>query len=380
VIAIAVVYPLWAPDSPVSSEPDRGDLRLVSIARGDIVRNVTAAGTLEAVETVEVSSQLSGQIARLMADHNSVVRADQPLASLDSATFEVMVQEAEAALAVAQAQHDEAVTAVEGIQARHDDALRDFQVKTTLAKTGDVARRDAERSQATARALTAELSAARAREQMSAARIIAARAALERARLDLKRTTIRSPIEGIVIRRSVELGQTVAASLQAPTLFTIARDLSDMRVNTSVSEADIGAVRAGQRALFEVDSYPGRTFEGRVLEIRKAPQMVQNVVTYTVMVSAPNPERLLLPGMTADARIVVEEHPDVIIVPNSALSFRPGQVGASAAEPMIWVRTASGRLHPIAVSLGATGDSLTEIRSPGISVGDQVAVGYRSKP
>jgi HlyD family secretion protein len=101
---------------------------------------------------------------------------------------------------------------------------------------------------------------------------------------------------------------------------------------------------------------------------------------YTVMVSAPNPESLLLPGMTADARIVVEEHPDVIIVPNSALSFRPGQVGANAAEPMIWVRTASGRLHPTAVSLGATGDSLTEIRSPGISVGDQVAVGYRSKP
>jgi HlyD family secretion protein len=215
---------------------------------------------------------------------------------------------------------------------------------------------------------------------MSAARIIAARAALERARLDLKRTTIRSPIEGIVIRRSVELGQTVAASLQAPTLFTIARDLSDMRVNASVSEADIGAIRAGQRALFEVDSYPGRTFEGRVLEIRRAPQMVQNVVTYTVMVSAPNPESLLLPGMTADVRIVVEEHPDVIIVPNSALSFRPGLLGASKAEPMIWVRTASGRLHPAAVSLGATGDSLTEIRSPGINVGDQVAVGYRSKP
>jgi HlyD family secretion protein len=185
-----------------------------------------------------------------------------------------------------------------------------------------------------------------------------------------------------VIRRSVELGQTVAASLQAPTLFTIARDLSDMRVNASVSEADIGAVQIGQRALFDVDSYPGRTFEGRVLEIRKAPRMVQNVVTYTVMVSAPNPEGLLLPGMTADARIVVEEHPDVVVVPNSALRFRPDHVDASRAEPgkgMIWVRTASGGLHPAAVSLGATGDSLTEIRSPDIEVGEQVAVGHRSK-
>jgi HlyD family secretion protein len=156
-----------------------------------------------------------------------------------------------------------------------------------------------------------------------------------------------------------------------------------MRVNASVSEADIGAVRVGQRALFEVDSYPGRRFEGRVLEIRKAPRMVQNVVTYTVIVSAPNPEGLLLPGMTADARIVVQEHPGVLVVPNSALSFHPNEIGASKPEPgkgMIWVRTPSGRLHPTAVSLGATSDSLTEIQSPDIHVGEQVAVGYRSKP
>src|SRR5262249_25582427 len=158
----------------------------------------------------EVSSQLSGQIGKLMADHNSIVHADEPLAALDSATFEVTVQEADAALAVAQAQHEEAKAAVEGIQARCDDAQRDLQVKNTLAKTGGVAQRDVERSQAAARALTAELSAAGSRERVSAARTVAARAARERARLDLKRTTIRSPIDGIVIRRSVELGQTVA--------------------------------------------------------------------------------------------------------------------------------------------------------------------------
>jgi HlyD family secretion protein len=383
-LAIAVVYPLWAPDSQVSAVRDRhDDLRYVTVERGDIAQNVTAAGTLEAVDTVEVSSQLSGRIAKLMADHNSMVRADEPLAALDSATYEMMVREAEAALAVARAQHEESRAAVEGAQARLDEALRDLQVKNALAKSGGVTQRDAERSQATAKVLAAELSAARAREQIRAAGVVAARASQERARLDLKRTTIRSPIDGVVIRRSVELGQTVAASLQAPTLFTIARDLSDMRVNAAVSEADIGAVQTGQRALFGVDSYPGRTFEGRVLEIRKAPRMVQNVVTYTVMISAPNPEGLLLPGMTADARIVVLEHRDVVVVPNAALSFRPTRDNTSKAElgkGVIWVRTPSGNLGAAAVWLGATSESLTQITSPKIKVGEQVAVGYRSKP
>jgi HlyD family secretion protein len=381
--AIAIAYPLWAPGSQSAAVPERReDLRYVAVTRGDIVQQVTAAGTLEAVDTVEVSSQLSGQIARLMADHNSMVRADQPLAALDSATYEVMVQEAEAALAVASAQYEESKAAIEGARARRDEALRDLQVKETLAKSGGVTQRDAERSQATARVTAAELSAAQAREQIRRAGVDAARAALERARLDLERTTIKSPIDGIVIRRSVELGQTVAASLQAPTLFTIARDLSDMRVNAAVSEADIGAVRTSQRALFGVDSYPGRTFEGRVLEIRKAPRMVQNVVTYTVMISAPNPDGLLLPGMTADARIVVEEQQDVVVVPNAALSFRPARENTGRPGPgkgVVWLRTPSGDLSPASVRLGASSDALTQITWPEIKPGAQVAVGYRSK-
>lgn len=383
-IAMVITYPLWAPDDPVSAVQDRrDDLRYVSIARDNIVQNVTAAGTLEAVDTVEVSSQLSGQVAKLMADHNFPVRAGEPLAALDSATFEVLVKEAEAALAVALAQEEEARAAVEGAQARHDDALRDLQVKSTLSRTGSVSQRDAERAQMAEGSLAAELSATKAREQIRVAGVMAARASLERARLDLERSTIKSPIDGVVIRRSVELGQTVAASLQAPTLFTIARDLSDMRVNASVSEADIGAVRTGQRALFSVDSYPGRTFEGRVLEMRKAARMVQNVVTYTVMISAPNPEGLLLPGMTADVRIVVQEHHDVVVVPNAALTFRPARDGAgnpAAGNGVVWVRTSSGHLDPTTVSLGATSDSLTQILSPDLKIGEQVAIGYRSKP
>ncbi|WGS19477.1 MULTISPECIES: efflux RND transporter periplasmic adaptor subunit [unclassified Bradyrhizobium] len=384
VVAIAVTYPLWAPDNSVSAiGDDRDELRYVSIARDNVVQNVTASGTLEAVDTVEVSSQLSGQVAKLMADHNSRVRAGEPLAALDSATFEVQVREAEAALAIALAQHEEAKAAVEGAQARHDDALRDLQIKSTLSRNGSVSQRDAERAQMAARSHASEVSAAKAGEQMRAAGVMAARASLERARLDLERSTIKSPIDGVVIRRSVELGQTVAASLQAPTLFTIARDLSDMRVSASVSEADIGAVRTGQRALFSVDSYPGRAFEGRVLEIRKAAQMVQNVVTYTVMISAPNPDGLLLPGMTADVHIVVQERQDVMVVPNAALSFRPTHDRPDNPAPgkgVIWVRAKSGHLAPAVVSLGATGDSLTQIMSPDLKIGERVAIGYRSKP
>jgi len=381
--AIALAYPLWAPDSPVSAIGDDHDnLRYVSITRDNIAQNVTAAGTLEAVDTVEVSSQLSGQVAKLMADHNSRVRAGEPLAALDSATFEVLLKEAEAALAVALAQQEEAKAAIEGAQAHYDDALRELQIKAALSKNGSVSQRDAERAQMTARALAADLSAAKAREQVRTAGVMAARASLERARLDLERSTIKSPIDGVVIRRSVELGQTLAASLQAPTLFTIARDLSDMRANAFVNEADIGAVRTGQRVFFGVDSYPGRAFEGRVLEIRKAARMVQNVVTYTVMISAPNPDGLLLPGMTADVRILVQEHQDATVVPNAALSFRPTRYGGNNPAPgqgVIWVRTKSGHLAAATVSLGATGDSLTEIRSPDLKIGEQVAVGYRSK-
>lgn len=381
--AIGLVCLLWVPDGHIAAVEDQhDDLRFVPVTRGDIVHEVTAAGTLEAVDTVEVSSQLSGQIAALMADNNSIVRSGSPLAALDTATYEVMVRQAEAALAVAQAQHREAAAAIEGAAARHDEALRDLEVKTVLTRSGG-AQRDAERSQAVARVQASELAAATAREQLSTANIAAARASLERSRLDLQRATIRSPIDGVVIRRSVELGQTVAASLQAPTLFTIARDLSDMRVNASVSEADIGALRIQQRALFSVDSYPGRTFEGRVLEIRKAPQMVQNVVTYTVMISAPNPDGSLFPGMTADTRIVVEEHKDVLTVPNAALNFRPRKDQANRSEAgkgMLWVRSQSSPLHAVPVTLGASSDALTQVVAPGINAGEQVAVGYRSKP
>jgi HlyD family secretion protein len=378
VLVLILAYPLMGTVAP-GQEP-RDDLRYVTATRGEIVQNVTAAGALEAVDTVEVSSQLSGQIAKLYADHNSIVRADQPLAALDSASFEMAVRQATANVALAQAQYEESKANIESANARHAEALRDLQVKAALAKTGGVAMLEAERAQSNADALAAELSATKAREQGNLAAIAVARANLERAQLDLQRTMIRSPIDGIVILRSVALGQTVAATLQAPTLFTIARNLSDMRVYAAVSEADIGAVREGQQALFTVDSYPGRTFQGRVLEIRKAPQTVQNVVTYTVVVSAPNPNGLLFPGMTADTKIAIEEQRNVLVVPNAALNFRPRGAGVARLDPgkgVVWVRRSAGRLGAETVSLGATSDSLTQVMSAAIKAGDQIAVGYQ---
>ncbi|WP_048708422.1 efflux RND transporter periplasmic adaptor subunit [Microvirga massiliensis] len=356
-------------------------LRYASVVQGDIVRGITAAGTLEAVDTVEISSQLSGQIAKVMADHNSMVREGDPLAALDSATYEASVQEAKAALKVAEAELEDARAAIEGVQVRYDEALRDFEAKSSLSRGGATSPREVDRARAAAQALAAELASTKAREQVRSAQTVAARAALTRAEIDLRRTVIRSPINGIVIRRSVELGQTVASSFQAPTLFTLARDLADMRVNASVNEADIGSVQVGQRTTFAVDAYPGRSFGGRVLEIRKAPHPVQNVVTYTVIASALNPDGLLLPGMTADLQIVIQEHHDVMVVPNAALSFDRASGGRGrSVEPgkgVLWVLTQSGGLAETTVSLGASSDSLTEIVSPDLRLGEQVALGYR---
>lgn len=379
-LALLLAYALLGAVAPVRERRD--DLRYVTVTPGDIVRNVTAAGTLEAVDTVEVSSQLSGQIAKLYADHNSVVRADQPLAALDSASFDIAVKQAQEGVALAQAQYEESRANIEGANARHAEAMRDLQVKAVLAKSGGVAMLEAERAQSNADALAAELSAAKEREQANTAAIAVARATLERAQLDLQRTTIRSPIDGIVILRSVEIGQTLAATLQAPALFTIARNLSDMRVYAAVSEADIGAVRKGQLASFTVDSYPGRSFEGRVLDIRKAPQMVQNVVTYTVVISAPNPRGLLFPGMTADTKIAIEERRNVLVIPNAALNFRPKGATVGTLNPgrgVVWVRRPAGDLNPARVSLGATSDSLTQVMSSDLKAGDQVAVGYQAR-
>jgi HlyD family secretion protein len=364
--------------------------RVARVERGPLTAAVSATGTLAAVVTVQVGSQVSGQIKELLADFNSVVRRGQIIARIDPAIFEAKVAQARADVEAAraavlnqQAQVERERAALENARAvlaearaqtarasvAVADARRDLERKTELHRRELIARSELDSAQAAHDSALASLEAARAREQSLAAAIVAAQAqlrvaeaalaaaraqvqqklaALRQAELDLEHTVIRAPVDGVVVSRQVDVGQTVAASLQAPVLFTIAQDLTRMQVETSVDEADIGRIRVGTTAVFTVDAFPGETFTGRVVQLRKAAQVVQNVVTYTVVVAVDNPEGRLLPGMTANVRLIVAQKPDVLRVPNAALRFRPPgesrERPAAAAPPSPTVEAERGPL------------------------------------
>jgi HlyD family secretion protein len=342
------------------------------VERGDITSAVTATGTVTPVGQVNIGSQLSGQIFEVLADFNNEVRQGEALARLDPRAYEAVVMEAEAGLEIAEANmllqeaalgkaeadlrtaHASAAVRTaetESVRAQREEAQRQLTRLAALERESAIAGVDIDRAEARAESAAALLRAAETQElvgtaamqsaeaavkmsiaglQTAVAEVKRRRAALNLARVDLERTTIRAPIDGVVINRSIEKGQTVAASLEAPTLFTLARDLRNMEVYAQLDQADIGRIRVGQRVSFAVDAYPDRIFHGRVEEIRKAPLIVQNVVTYTVIVSADNPELLLFPGMTAILSIVVTEITGVLKVPNAALRFRP-QAGVAAS-------------------------------------------------
>lgn len=273
------------------------------ISRGDILVAISATGTLNAVTTVQVGSQVSGTIAKLYADFNSQVTEGQLLAQLDPTFLQASVNEQ-------RANYDRA-------QAQVNDAQRTYGRTNELFSRGLV-------SQADMDAATTALETAKASARQS-------KAALDRAEVNLKYATIRAPISGVVISRDVDVGQTVAASLQAPTIFTIAEDLSRMQVEASIDEADIGNVRQGQRVTFRVDSYPEDEFEGTVSQIRLAPVVEQNVVTYNVIIDVANPEQKLMPGMTATVSVEVARKDDVLLVPLQALRFTPQGINPQEA-------------------------------------------------
>ena len=310
------------------SKPAGPAYQTVAAERGDIVTSITASGSLQAVGTVEVGSEVSGLIKELHADFNTPVKKDQVLARIDPSTFESRVLQGEAQQAIAQAQLD---------QARADlrEAERDFETKRKLSTSGWYSARGTETAEAA-------LARARAAVKLAEANLLQARANLNQARIDLSRTYIRAPVDGIVISRAINIGQTVAASFQTPTLFTIAEDLAEMQVEAAVDEADIGAVAPGQRAEFTVDAYPDRTFEGEVKEVRLASGEADaekasantGVVTYTVIITAPNKEGKLLPNMTANATIFLGEVRDALKLPVMALSYKPAAIAAEEARNM----------------------------------------------
>ncbi|MEQ9643012.1 MAG: efflux RND transporter periplasmic adaptor subunit [Alphaproteobacteria bacterium] len=293
------------------------------VAVADVRRLVSTSGKVRALVTVEVGSQLSGQIAELGADFNSQVAEGDVIARLDPKTFEARVSEAEATVAVAQAGVAVQAAAIARVRANLSQAEDSFRRAEALVKRGNMSAAAYDNAKTALATSQAEVAVAEAQLANAKATLRQRQAALKSARIDLERTIIRAPIDGVVIDRAIDLGQTVAAAMNAPKLFVIAQDLREVQIDAQVDEADIGQVEEGQTVKFTVDAHPDVNFEGRVQQIRLAGVEAQNVVTYTVVIAAANPRRLLLPGMTANVDIVTGERAGVLTVPNGALRFRP---------------------------------------------------------
>jgi HlyD family secretion protein len=372
--------------------------RLASVERGPLTAAVSATGNLAAVVTVQVGSQVSGQIKELFVDFNSPVKKGQVIARIDPQIFEARVNEAKADVETAKAAVLNQTATVEKAKADVENARAALAQGKAQTTKSDAAQADSKRilernaelfkrqliaqadrdtaqanyeqavaqsesSRASERALAAQIESSLAQLRVHEAALKSARAqvdqksaALMHAQTNLNYTTIRAPVDGVVVSRAVDVGQTVAASLQAPTLFTIAQDLTKMQVETSVDEADIGRINVEDRATFTVDAFAGQMFSGVVTQIRKAPQVVQNVVTYTVVIAVANPGEKLLPGMTANVKLVYEEKPSVLKVPNAALRFRP-----AGSEPAPAAPGAAGGGSP-GVGFGAGRPSPEEMR------------------
>ena len=326
----------------------------------DLNNSVTATGTLEANKTVDVGTQVSGVILHLYADFNSFVKKGQLLAELDKTPLLASLEEAKATVADAQAELDYQLATYNRIKALFEKKL--------VAQT--------------------DYDQANYNYSKAKANMISVKARYERADINLKYATIYSPIDGVVLNRVVNEGQTVAASFNAPTLFTIANDLTQMEVQADIDEADIGKVKDGQRVEFTVDAYTETIFNGVVSEVRIQPVITSNVVTYTVIINAPNPDKKLMPGMTASIRVFTDEMQGALTVPGKALRFTPDpgvlanylsshaasgirSAPASVKAPAgVWIKSGD-QIHPAAVETGLDNGSLVEIKS-GLQAGDEV--------
>ncbi len=345
--------------------------RTVAVTRGGIISSVTATGTVNPVTTVLVGTQVSGRIEKIYADFNSVVRKGQLLALIDPTTFEAQLNEAKANYLSAKGNLDKAVST-------EVDAKRTMLRNKRLLAENLIAQSDFDTAQTSY--LTADAAVEAARGQVSQTE-----AAMKFARTNLQYTRIVSPVNGTVVARNVDVGQTVAASFQTPTLFSVAQDLRKMQIDTSVDEADIGSVKNGQDVQFTVDAYPDIIFKGKVSQVRINPTIVQNVVTYDVVIVVDNTDLRLLPGMTANVTVITAIKRDVLKVPNTALIFRlPENPRAGAKKvrgygPGVWVLE-KGKPRRVTIEPGLTDGNYTEVVSGGLAPGDKVIVGSLGKP
>jgi HlyD family secretion protein len=340
------------------------------LSRGPIAAVVTATGVVQPVVTVQVGTYVSGPILAIDADFNSPVKKGQRVAKIDPAPFEMKVRGAEASLANARASVE---------KARADQTRKDL----ALARARELHGRDF-LSQDALDAAVSDSAQARAQLALEEAGVRQAEASLDEAKVQLAYTDIVSPVDGVVISRTVDVGQTVAASFQTPTLFQIAEDLRNMNVVASVSESDIGGVAEGQTATFGVDAWPDRRFTGRIVQVRRAPIAVQNVVTYEVLVGVDNADLALRPGMTATVEITTASRDDALRIPLKAIRFRPeGENGAAGAAPgpgraekPAAFRVVSGALERVALETGIRDERFAEVLGGDLEAGDPVVVAY----
>jgi HlyD family secretion protein len=383
--------------------------RLVKVERGEVDLIVTATGTINPVINVLVGSQVSGTIKALYADFNSQVKEGQVIAQIDPAIFEAQVEQGRANVLNAQANLLNAQANLENAKAnltKADVAILDakrtldrnrplVEKKVIAQATMDTAQTNYDTAVAQRDVATAQVESAKAQIESFKAQVEQTKAALRMAETNLRYATIRSPVKGTVISRNVDVGQTVAASLQAPTLFSIAKDLTEMQVDSNVSEADVGRITVGQDATFTVDAYPERIFRGKVSEIRNAPIIVQNVVTYDVVILVENKDLKLKPGMTANVSVMIAHREGVLKIPNAALRFRLDSAKREGGKPgppqkageqtkatqgdqgrpgRVWVLSPEGKPTPVSITLGITDGSSSEVIGGNLKEGAEVII------
>lgn len=365
VVGLAVVAAITG--ATLLRKEKKPSYRTARIDRGEIISAVAATGALSALVTVQVGSQVSGMIKELSVDFNSVVRRGQVVARLDPALFEAQVGQARANVATGRAN-------AERIRVAEVEAARALKRAAELRAKELNSESDLEAAQTA-------LESAEANVRAAEAQVAQADAALNSATVNFEHTVITAPVDGIVISRNVDVGQTVAASLQAPTLFTIAGDLTHMQVHANISEADVGRIQVGQEASFTVDAYPGRRFQGHLTQIRNSPSTIQNVVTYDGVIDVNNDDLTLKPGMTATVAILAARKQGILKLPNAALRFKPptseavpnGRPLASERGQSVWV-LAENALKKIPVKTGITDGVFSELIGGELKEGSEVVV------
>ncbi len=343
-------------------QKNKPDYVTTKVVQGDISQKITASGTINPISTVVIGTQVSGIVAEIYVDYNSIVKKGELLAIIDPQTFEAAVDQKQAALDIAKAE----LKVTENNVVYYKKHLNRIQKLNTSKYSTDKELESAER----------DYNNAVAEKALREAQVKQAEASLKQARIDLDYTKIISSVDGVVISREVEEGQTVAASFETPTLFNVAEDLTKMQIEASVVEADIAKVQEGQKVYFSVDSFPDETFEGKVVQVRNNPIKTSNVVTYEVIISVDNKDMKIKPGMTANVEIITADKKNAKLVPNKALRFyvtdEDGKV-KRYNDKGIWVKE-DGKLVRKTIKTGVSDDEMTEIISDKIKVGDMVVV------